>query len=294
MFPVWYDAGPSRPWCMSFDPCFARDTVLPMAQAAYAVFETPGATPPLPAGYHQTGLLQADVSVLDALVDLPENARRLVERLTGAGPVFGLTGNNAKPAVKTAFVAFRGTITASEWLDDFDALAGVYRPVPNFGQVHLGWMALYETIRDSLESQLAAACEGCNRLLITGHSLGGALAVLAAPDVLKNMPPYLEPALTTFGGPRAGLHDFVVPFDLTIDRCYRVVNLFDVVPDVPPVLPGLPYQHVGVEIAVDSGGPFDPIERHSLNAYRTGLDNLIAHPPPVRPGPPGPVTGSAP
>jgi hypothetical protein len=45
---------------MSFDPQFARDTVVPMAQAAYTVFETPGAEPVLPAGYHKTALLQAD------------------------------------------------------------------------------------------------------------------------------------------------------------------------------------------------------------------------------------------
>lgn len=262
---------------MSFDPQFARNTVLPMAAAAYAVFVTPGIGPVLPDGYHKTALLQADVSVLDALADLPEDARALVERLAGAGPVFGLMGSN--PGVKTAFVAFRGTITTSEWLDDFDALAGIYRPVPNFGHVHLGWMALYETIRDSLASNLATACAGCNQLLVTGHSLGAALAVLSAPDIFKNMPPNLEPALTTFGGPRTGLHDFVVPFDMTIDRCYRVVNLFDVVPHVPLAFPGLPYEHVGVEIAVDSGGPVDPVYRHSLEAYSAGLDNLIAQPP---------------
>jgi hypothetical protein len=258
---------------MSFDPQFARDTVLPMAQAAYAVFVTPGADPGLPAGYRKSALLQADVSVLDALADLPEDARAFVERLTGPGPVFGLIGNSK--AAKTAFVAFRGTQTASEWLDDFDALATTYLPVANFGHVHLGWMALYETIRDSLVKNLAAACRGCNQLVVTGHSLGAALAVLAAPDILKNMPPNLEPALTTFGGPRTGLHDFVVLFNMTIDSCYRVVNLFDVVPHVPLALPGLPYEHVGVEVAVDSGGPIDPCDRHSLTAYRAGLDSLV-------------------
>lgn len=99
--------------------------------------------------------------------------------------------------------------------------------------------------------------------------------MLAAPDILRNMPPDLEPAVTTFGGPRTGLHDFVVPFDMRIDSCYRVFNLLDVVPDVPLAFPGLPYEHVGVEIAVDSGGPIDPAYRHRLDAYRAGLDNLV-------------------
>ena len=139
----------------------------------------------------------------------------------------------------------------------------------------MGWMALYETIRDSLASNLAAACAGCNQLLVTGHSLGAALAVLAAPDILKNMPPNLEPRLTTFAGPRAGLHDFVVPFNMNIESCFRVVNQLDVIPHLPLPFPWLPYEHVGVEIAVDSGGPIDQAYRHSLNAYRSGLDKLI-------------------
>jgi predicted lipase len=111
-------------------------------------------------------------------------------------------------------------------------------------------------------------------LVITGHSLGAALAVLAAPDVAKNIA-VPEPQLTTFGGPRTGLVDFAVPFNLLIDVCFRVVNLFDIVPHLPLALPGLPYTHVGVETAVNSGGPIDQTYRHGLNAYRAGLTDLI-------------------
>jgi triacylglycerol lipase len=261
---------------VSFDPLFARDTMLPLVAAAYQVFETPDATPVLPPGYQQTALLEADPSLLTENADLPESARSFVATVTDAGTVFGLIGNNPEPAVKTAFVAFRGTQTQSEWLQNFNIVTTAYRPVPNFGDVHMGWMALYDTIRDSLASNLAAACAGCDQLVLAGHSLGAALAVLAAPDIVKNMPPKLEPKLTTFGGPRAGLHDFAVAFNTTIESCFRVVNQFDVVPHLPLPFPRLPYEHVGVQIAVDSGGPIDQAYRHSLVAYRSGLDNLIA------------------
>ncbi|MUL82969.1 MULTISPECIES: lipase family protein [unclassified Mycolicibacterium] len=261
---------------MSFDPRFTRDTILPMAQAAYAVFQTPGAEPALPAGYRKTALLEVDTDVLAALGDLPESASTLVETVIAPGAVFGLLGNN--PAVKTAFVSFRGTLTAAEWLDNLDIATTTYRPVANFGQVHMGWMTLYETIRDSLVSNLAAACAGCDQLLVTGHSLGAALAVLAAPDILRNMPPNLEPKVTTFAGPRAGLHDFAAAFNMTIESCFRVVNQIDVVPHLPLSFPWLPYEHVGVGVAVDSGGPTDQVYRHSLAAYGKGLDNLTAAP----------------
>lgn len=263
---------------MSFDPRFARNTILPMAQAAYAVFQTPGAEPALPVSYRKTGLLVADTNVLTALGDLPDSASTLVEAVVAPGAVFGLLGNNPDPAVKTAFVSFRGTLTPAEWMDNLDFSTTPYRPVANFGQVHMGWMTLYETIRPSLMSNLAAACAGCDQLLVTGHSLGAALAVLAAPDILRNMPPNLEPKVTTFAGPRAGLHNFAAAFNMTIESCFRVVNQYDIVPHLPLAFPWLPYEHVGVEVAVDSGGPTDQVYRHSLAAYSAGLASLEVAP----------------
>ena len=55
-----------------------------------------------------------------------------------------------------------------------------------------------------------------------------------------------------------------------------VVNLFDIVPHVPLALPGLPYEHVGMQIGVNSGGSIDQTHRHSLDAYRAGLTSLIS------------------
>lgn len=259
---------------MSFDPQFARDTVLPLVQAAYQVFHNPDVDPTLPGGYQKTALLEADPTLLDLITDLSENARSFVQTVAGITTVFGLVGKNT--ATKTAFVAIRGTQTQTEWLQNLDVDTTGYRPVPDFGDVHMGWMGLYETMRANLAANLPAACAGCDQLIVTGHSLGAALAVLAAPDIAKNVSVVPEPKLTTFGGPRPGLHDFVVPFNLLIDSCFRVVNLFDIVPHLPLALPGLPYEHVGVQVAVNSGGSIDQTHRHSLDAYRAGLTSLIS------------------
>ncbi|MGH3577830.1 MAG: lipase family protein, partial [Mycobacterium sp.] len=142
-----------------------------------------------------------------------------------------------------------------------------------FGQVHDGFQDVYETIRTSIAANLATASAGCDQILITGHSLGAALAVLAAPDIFRNMPPNtIEPRLITFGGPRVGLSDFAHAFNATIESCFRVVNFLDIVPLVPPA----PYVHVGAQIAVDSGGKIEIGWRHSLPAYKAGLSALIA------------------
>ncbi|RZT12244.1 lipase (class 3) [Mycobacterium sp. BK558] len=257
---------------MSFDPQFARDVTLPLVEAAYQVFRNPGADPTLPAGFQKTALLEADPTLLDVITELSDSARSFVQTVTGATTVFGVVGKNA--ATKTAFVAIRGTQRPTEWLDNLDFDTTAYRPVSGFGDVHMGWMGLYETMRANLARSLPVACTGCDRLIVTGHSLGAALAVLAAPDIAKNMS-VPEPALTTFGGPRTGLADFATPFNLLIDSCFRVVNLFDIVPHLPLALPGLPFTHVGMEIAVNSGGAIDQAYRHSLLAYRAGLTGLI-------------------
>jgi len=134
---LWRGGEKSRPCGMSFDPQFARDTVLPLVQAAYQVFHNPGVDPTLPGGYQKTALLEADPTLLDSITDLSDNARSFVQAVAGITTVFGLVGKNT--ATKTAFVAIRGTQTPTEWLQNLDVEATVYRPVSDFGDVHMGW-----------------------------------------------------------------------------------------------------------------------------------------------------------
>ena len=250
---------------MAFDAAFARDVVLPLAEAAYTVM---GGNPAiLPPGYGQTNLIRADAVVLTAMT----NPRPAVAAMIKNTDIFGLMGRN--PTSRTAFVSFRGTADVEEWVADVDAVADDYRPIAGFGQVHAGFQDVYELVRKSISANLATAAAGCDQILITGHSLGAALAVLAAPDIFRNMPPNtIEPRLITFAGPRVGLSDFANKFNAAIESCFRVVNFLDIVPYVPPT----PYVHVGAQITVDSGGPVQVAWRHSLAAYQNGLSAFIA------------------
>jgi triacylglycerol lipase len=250
---------------VAFDAAFARDVVLPLAEAAYTVMGGGAAT--LPSGYAQTSVIRADTAALTAMTS-PHPA---VTAMTKNTDIFGLMGRN--PATGTAFVSFRGSSDVEDWLADLDAVPDAYLPVSGFGQVHAGFQDVYELGRQSIAANLATATAGCDQILVTGHSLGAALAVLAAPDIVRNMPPNkIEPRLITFAGPRVGLTDFADAFNAAIESCFRVVNFLDVVPYVPPA----PYVHVGAQIAVDSGGPVQIGWRHSLIAYRNGLSALIA------------------
>jgi hypothetical protein len=254
---------------MSFDPVFARNVALPLVQAAYAVAAAPTQPPALPAGFSRTSLLAADAAFLARKANsVGEVDAAPARAMAAGGSVFGLMGNNAQS--KLAFVAFRGTLDLQDWVADFDAATEPYRELPDFGHVHAGFQSVYLAIRDSLRAGLPQACEGCTRLLITGHSLGGALAMLAAPDVPAAVPARNAPDLVTFGAPRVGLADFAARFNALIGSCFRVVNFLDIVPTVPPA----PYAHVGTAVTVDSGGSISPNARHSLDAYNTGLAKL--------------------
>src|SRR5271166_3515686 len=182
---------------VAFDAAFARDVVLQLAEAAYKVMGGGSAT--VPSGYIQTSVIRADAALLTAMTS-PHPA---VAAMTKNTDIFGLMGHNR--TTRTAFVSFRGTSDVEDWLADLDAIPDAYLPVSGFGQVHAGFQDVYELVQKNIAANLAAATAGCDQILITGHSLGAALAVLAAPDVFRSMPPNtIEPRPITFAGPRAG------------------------------------------------------------------------------------------
>lgn len=125
-------------------------------------------------------------------------------------------------------VAFRGTEAREgiDWATDLDA-----RPVPFApgGRVHAGFLRALDH-RDAAARVAGAIAElGRGREVhFTGHSLGGALASLAAARHGDRC------HLVTFGAPRAGDAAFAraLPED-----SHRVVNGRDAVPLLPPFPP---------------------------------------------------------
>jgi predicted lipase len=91
---------------------------------------------------------------------------------------------------------------------------------------------------------------GAQTIGVTGHSLGGALAILAAFDILENVKTGPVPQLYTFAGPRTGAPNFAESFGAAISECNRIVNFMDVVPQMP--LPPL-CEHVGSQTVVHGG-----------------------------------------
>ena len=134
-------------------------------------------------------------------------------------------------------LAFRGTEQKiSDWLTDLRCVPTVEGKT----KVHTGFLDAFtrnvdaegRTVEEAVRNILArpeAKDEHGNPLplFVTGHSLGGALALLATKLIASDV----TGACYTFGAPRIGNYEF---FRFIKTPVYRVVNSSDVVPRVPP------------------------------------------------------------
>jgi len=141
-------------------------------------------------------------------------------------------------------VAFRGTADIRNWLTDLD-VAFAYT---EFGRVHKGFTDALDSVWWRVKQRLAPHIG--KRWWFTGHSSGGALALLAArrlADVGEVCGVY------TFGQPRVGDRAFAVGCDAALrQKHFRVVRGADIVPHVPYLLGS--YRHSGHDMFFPDGG----------------------------------------
>jgi triacylglycerol lipase len=210
--------------------------------------------------------------------------------LNGMVPIaFVATSGNA------IYVVFRGTVTISEWISDATLTQVDYTYVANGGKTETGFTDIYASIRTPIIQEVSSLAAGgaYTTLYITGHSLGGALAVLAAPD-LAGQTQFKKPVVYTFAGPRAGDPAFASLYNGDIETSWRVVNTNDEVPKLPnPVTTviGPPpdykpafffYEHVDGEHDITFGVPIrslsDVILDHSSCNYFATLCGQTSNP----------------
>jgi triacylglycerol lipase len=171
-----------------------------------------------------------------------------------------------------------------------------FHPVPGElgGHVHSGFHGALDEVWDEVAADLAG---GDRPLFVTGHSLGGALATLAAARA--HAAGSVVGGVYTYGQPRVGKADFQVAYNAALDNVtFRVVNHIDLVTRVPLLVQG--YRHIGRRMYFDESGALErdagnwPVARddiryrfrhvgriqaagltpHLLPAYRERIDAL--------------------
>jgi triacylglycerol lipase len=133
---------------------------------------------------------------------------------------------------KRTVVAFRGTENKTDaWVDARKKLV----PAPEYqGLAHDGFLEAFRALWPKMKPELDAMRAAGQAVYVTGHSLGGALATLAAAELLRAGKP--PDAVYTFGSPRVGNKGFADFYDAGLrDRTFRYVNKSDVVTRVPEV-----------------------------------------------------------
>lgn len=148
-------------------------------------------------------------------------------------------------------IGFRGTINGiKQWASDLDV---VYTKWYNGnGKVHSGFYDRFNEIKTPAITFLKKAREELpdGDIIISGHSMGGAVATLFA-SYLKEL--NIHPRFVyTYGSPRVGDKTFAKYVDKQFgERLVRVMNDWDMITDLPPLAFG--YRHVGKLITCKTG-----------------------------------------
>lgn len=121
------------------------------------------------------------------------------------------------------------TITDS---DESEKIYPYDEPSQSGVKLHRGFTRAYFSVRDRIHEQIEAL--GVSKVTVTGHSLGGALAILCGVDVQYNFSEQLEHLeVYTFGAPRVGNDAFKGSFERRVPHNYRIVNGMDLVVELP-------------------------------------------------------------
>ncbi|GAA0150913.1 phospholipase [Lithospermum erythrorhizon] len=207
-------------------------------------------------------------------------------------------------------VSWRGTVAPSEWYEDFQ------RKLESVGQVEAkvehGFLSIYTSKCDNSRYNKTSASQQVMEeirkvvnfyksrgeevsLTITGHSLGGALALINAYEAATNFPG-LPISVISFGAPRVGniaFRDELYHFGV---KTLRVTLKQDLVPRMPGIVFNESlqkfddftgslewvYTHVGLELKLDvRSSPFlkrgfNPMGIHMLETYLHLVDGFLS------------------
>ena len=136
-------------------------------------------------------------------------------------------------------MAFRGTNELADWLDNINA----FSTKELFGEFHRGFWNSVEDVWQLINDKFRHLQKQKERpLFITGHSLGGAMATIAAAKFVHEDKPFTS--VYTFGQPRTLTRETARVFNTECkSRFFRFHNNNDIVTRAPARMMG--YSHIG-------------------------------------------------
>lgn len=195
---------------MSFDVNKARELAT-LIGSAYAQFQQQGeGTWLILKGYHR-------------IQELKHDRQR---------QVFGFVAEKDREV----FIIIRGTRTAYEWYNNTAVQYENYISIHSdreLGITTKGFHSIYVDIRQEIKAALQKIGRNFDRIFVAGHSLGGALATLAIPDLIDLG---IDPAKIiayTFASPRCCDRQLAHYINGRGVKHWRIANTEDIVPTLP-------------------------------------------------------------
>ncbi|MCL1080089.1 lipase family protein [Parashewanella spongiae] len=162
--------------------------------------------------------------------------------------VYGFNKNNAQAILVVheyyLCMSFRGSDEKTDWLSNLN----IFHKKVLFGEFHKGFWNTFNDIWKPLEQKYLQLKKSKPRpLFLTGHSLGGAMATIAAAKFIHTDSPFTS--VYTFGQPRAMTRNTSRIFnDECKTRFFRFHNNNDIVTRIPTRSMG--YSHVGTYLYI--------------------------------------------
>ena len=159
------------------------------------------------------------------------------------------------PMSNRIVAAFRGSFNLQNWISDFTFAKVNYTSHPDCGcEVHKGFYAEWNSMAKDILKGVSVLHQRhpSADVLVTGHSLGAAVSILAALDVAKFITPKVT--LYNFGEPRVGDAAFA-KYTTTVlpgGKQFRLTHKQDPVPHIPLIKWG--FLHAPHEVWYDNDG----------------------------------------
>jgi len=205
------------------------------------------------------------------------NAGRPVQAKVGSRLIntqdgFGVCTLGTGAYQKDIFLIFRGSTKANyyaDWINN--ARVGVERSATG-SLVHLGFNHIFLSMLGQLRQFLDANPQATGTVHCIGHSLGGAVAILAADWVKSHRGGPVK--LYTFGAPRVSFEGFAreLTKKLSEHHIFRVYHQSDPVPMIP-IFPFMHTPRPGEGYRIDFGGGLISVAAHSMEHYIRSADD---------------------
>lgn len=169
----------------------------------------------------------------------------------------------------TLYVYFAASDGREDWINNLRFPAKAYKRSGNkTWYAHRGFLKVWKTVEDFIAADIAD--ETVKKIVISGYSHGGAIALLCHEYVWYNRPDLIESTEGYgFGCPRVVFGRISKDISSRWENFTVVRNIDDIVTHLPPAAFG--FSHVGVMLEIGQRGKYSKIDAHRAESILAEL-----------------------